>query len=199
MGLFKGGIKKFAHALESGKKKRISKKNLSLMKCSNEELVKKLAYVLESVLCNRFTDRERDWFSKIESVRSNLLSSTEVIAVVDYGAGPRGTTRTDEEMEKGVTSQKNVAEMCRSVSSPSVYCRLLFKIVYEFKVQRGIELGTALGISCLYQSAGMELNNGGQFVTCEGSPAITAIAEKNLKKLGLNKTRIVQGRFHDTY
>ena len=199
MSLFKRSINKFGHILESGKKKKISKKNLSLMKSSNHELIKKLASVLEAVLLYKFTNDETEWFSKVESLRSNLLSSTEVVPIVDYGPGHKGTSRSDEEMNKGVVGQSSVGEMCRKVSSPSVYCRLLFKIVHDFKVQRGIELGTALGISCSYQSAGMALNNAGQFVTCEGSPAVAAIADKNLKSLGLNRTRVVQGRFHDTY
>lgn len=181
------------------KERAISKRNLSLMQSSNEELIKKLANVLESISTHRFTEQETEWFSRIESLRSNLLSSTEIIPVVDYGPGHRGTQRTQEEMDKGVAGEASVAEICRKVSSPSTYCRLLFKIVHDFKVKRGVELGTALGISCAYQSAGMDLNNGGQFVTCEGSPGVASVAERNLQGLGLNKTRVVQGRFHDTY
>lgn len=181
------------------KEKEISKRNISLMRSSNEELIKKLSNVLESVATNRFTEQETEWFSKIELLRSNLLSSTEIIPVVDYGPGHRGTHRSQEEMDKGVVGQASVAEICRKVSSPSTYCRLLFKIVHDFKVKKGIELGTALGISCAYQSAGMDLNNMGEFVTCEGSPGVASVAERSLQALGLNRTRVVQGRFQDTY
>ena len=95
--------------LESGKKKKISKRNLSLMKSSNHELIKKLANVLEAVSLYKFTKEETEWFSRVESLRSRLLSSTEVIPAVYYRKAHRHTSRSSEEMKKEV-EEASVAE-----------------------------------------------------------------------------------------
>lgn len=182
---------KFQYLLGSAKRKEISRQNLKLMRSSNYKPLLKLADVFESISEETFDTQEKQWFDKIKSLRSSMLQSSEQLAVVDYGAGLGPAHQASEEAK--------VADICRRASVSQLFGQLLFKIVRDFNFKRGIELGTCLGISASYQTAAMELNNDGRFVTCEGAPSFAAFAEKSIKNLGINRVEVVPGRFTDTY
>lgn len=142
---------------------------------------------------------ERAWADRIEALRRELLASTDELEVVDYGAVEPGMEVSSDDMYAGRPLRRRVGEICRSASKPPQWAFLLLELVRAFGPESGVELGTSLGISSSYESAGLELNGSGKLVTLEGAEAVAARAGVNLASLGLaDRVEIVVGRFQDT-
>jgi len=156
-----------------------------------------LANVLDAVTKNVFSAEEKEWIEKIEFLRKELLGSSTMISVMDYGAGLPASVRTPEDMYQGRRVTTTVREICRTSSVPLRKALLLFKLVREFKPSTCLELGTALGISTAYQAAALELNQHGRVFTCEGAESLASSAEENFERLGLENVSVRVGRFQD--
>jgi predicted O-methyltransferase YrrM len=141
-----------------------------------------------------FTAEENAWIQKVEQRRSALLASTEVVPIVDFGAGNPDSRRSAEEMAKGVESTCRVADAC-AASKPAFWAKLLFKLVRHLQPSTCVELGTCVGISAAYQAAALELNGKGQLVTMEGAPEIARTARETLEAVGLGNASVVTGSF----
>jgi predicted O-methyltransferase YrrM len=160
--------------------------------------VRRVATALNDVARHRFSPESERWFGRIEALRGDLAASTDRVEVVDYGAGLPTSVRTDDEMGHGFVSHPEVSRLTTTASLPSTYGRVLHAIVSSTGVRRGIELGTCLGISAAYQAAALAGRDNARFVTCEGAPALAALARRNLDGLGLGTVDVVAGRFADT-
>ncbi|MEW6470329.1 MAG: class I SAM-dependent methyltransferase [Bacteroidota bacterium] len=123
-------------------------------------------------------------YKKTEGLRSALLRDTRIIHVTDLGAGSR--------MNKG--SQRAVKEICRSAEKSSKYGQLLFRLVNYLKPQTIIDLGTSLGITTLYLSAGSPR---ARLHTIEGCPQTAAIAQANFHSQGADHIVLHTGNFDD--
>ncbi len=191
-------FKKLSFVISKNKRQALSQKNLQLMQQSGYDLLIQLSQALATVSNQNFTPESIAIFNKIEALRQTLNHSNELVTIIDYGAGSPEDNRSLEETEKGIVSKLTVQEMCKSSSSPKVYAQLLFQIVHDMKLQKGLELGTCLAISTAYQSSAMQLNGKGHFITCEGVPDLASISQNNLKALGIENCKVVLGRFSET-
>jgi len=162
-----------------------------------QEDIKNIGLAIDSVIKNNLSEEEKIWINKIENLRKELLSSSEKISITDYGAGSSNASRTADQMYKGTAATYTLGNVCRRMSSPYKWALLLFKIVRGLRPEICLELGTCIGISAAYQSAGLELNKKGKLITLEGAGSLAAIAKKNLDKLEINRYDIVIGRFQD--
>lgn len=159
----------------------------------------RLASVLHRSLNTQPGDTERqDWFARIETLRSELERDQTPLEIMDFGFGSPDDHRTPEQMEQGVAIQRTVSEQC-GANKPAFWAALLHDLVFEYRPELGIELGTCLGVSGAYQGAAMERNGSGTFVTMEGSPALAAKSSQNLSSVGLaNRVEVVEGKFSDS-
>jgi predicted O-methyltransferase YrrM len=123
-------------------------------------------------------------YNKIEDCRFTLLSDTTALEIRDFGAGS----------VSGNTKKKTIASIAKHVAKPKKWGQLLFRIVNYYQPQTILELGTSLGLSAAYMSMG---NSKAKLITCEGAPAISAIAKKNFASLGLGQIEMVTGNFDD--
>lgn len=94
------------------------------------------------------------------------------------------------------TEEANVECRVRSIAPP--WGLFIMKLMRQFKPHQCLELGTAFGVSSLYEIAGLRLNGGGTLYTLDGSPSHMAIARKNLDDFGAEGVKTVLGMFEDT-
>lgn len=117
-------------------------------------------------------------FDKIEQLRKKLLASTKEIEVTDLGAGKSGKRTIYEIAGRSAKSRK--------------YCELLFRLVYHFKPNTILELGTSLGISTSYLASA---DPNAKVTTIEGCSNIATEAQKNFESLDLKNIRSIVGNF----
>lgn len=136
--------------------------------------------------------------ARIEKLRGELAASGETVALVDYGAGGPNDTRSAEEMRQGRRVESTIGAVCRMASKPPFWARLLFNVVHEYRPERGVELGTCLGISAAYQGTAMKAAGRGRLYTLEGAESLATLSQRNLGVLGLDNVTVVAGRFDQT-
>jgi len=132
----------------------------------------------ENVLYKRI---EHPLFYDIELIRQRMLSSSVKIEVEDLGAVGR----------KNYT--KPLSSLVASAAKNAKYAKLLHRIVATYQPQYALELGTNLGISAMYQAAGLQQ---GKLYSIEGSSKIAEIARYNIEKAGLTQQiQVIEGPF----
>jgi predicted O-methyltransferase YrrM len=142
-----------------------------------------IARALEDVARDRFDPEEREWLARIERRRTEIPFA--------LAAGDLSDQATAEERSKALG---NAWEVCRWVSIPPVWGRLLFRLVRELRPASLVELGTGLGLSAAYQAAAMELNGSGRIVTIDNHPA-ARIGDAGFARLALGER--IDFRFGD--
>jgi len=175
-----------------------SLKELSRLRSYQDDTLKILANVIDGVMHNRLLPQEKAWIDRIEMLRSNLIKSSNLISIIDYGAGEPDSKLTASQMNQGRVVNSTVGEVCKLASKSYKWAFLLFKLIRKFRPNIAIEMGTAMGITTAYQAAALELNQQGKILTLEGSETLANLANENFKKLGLDNIGIVIGRFSDT-
>lgn len=125
-------------------------------------------------------------FDRIEAIRRDLLSDKRELHVIDLGAGSTFD---------GNAKKRSVKEIANNFAKSSHYCKLLYHLTEYLKPSVMIELGTSLGISAMYQSAG---NPNGTLYTLEGCPATAMVAVENFKKNNFSNIKCVTGNFNQT-
>lgn len=123
-------------------------------------------------------------FSSIETRRRELLHNTEKLILQDHGAGSRWRRN----------KQISIAALVRQSACQPWVGRWLFRMVQHFKPGTMLELGTSLGISTAYQAAARRQ---ARFISIEGDPTCTRLANENLRLMGLSQVEIRHGRFED--
>ncbi|MDX1990765.1 MAG: class I SAM-dependent methyltransferase [bacterium] len=157
-----------------------------------------LGQAIKATFSKTISPEEQPFIERIEALRHQMETSDESMTVMDFGAGKRTDTLTDEEMYQGRTKTLTVAAAC-SHSKPPEWALLLFKLVREFKPKALVEMGTNVGISASYQASALKLNgDGGRLMTLEGAEALADLSQRNFHSLGLDNVRCVVGRFQDT-
>lgn len=185
-------------ALRGGRRALLRWWNLRRLSREPGTLAVAVAAALRSAPRDDVTPEERDWITRIERLRAELNASDAPVARLDQGAGSPGAGRTAEEMLAGVETPGTVGHISRLTSKPPFRGRVLFDLVRQTRPASCVEMGTSVGISAAYQGAALELNGSGTLVTLEGAPAVAEIARANLRRLGLDRTEVVIGRFRDT-
>jgi len=172
-------------------------KRLRELAAVNNPAVSTLAHAVGSALNGDLSSEEKVWIERIEGLRSELSASATEVIVTDYGAGAANLRRTEEETQEGVDIVRAVSDLSRIASIPYFWALVLFKVVRQFKPSTAIELGTCLGVSAAYQAAAQKVNDKGRITSLEGSSSLAALAEENLRNLGLDNVVVVVGRFQD--
>ncbi|MDP2188662.1 MAG: class I SAM-dependent methyltransferase [Sphingobacteriaceae bacterium] len=174
-----------------------ARKMLNQLKSHEQEKIRAIGEALhESLIANKSVE-EGKWIEAIEGRRNELRYSNEVIEVVDFGAGSYNSTRTQEEMKRGVLFNAKVSKIINASKSP-FWAHLLFKLTRKLKPAMCVELGSSLGISTCYIGAALNLNGHGKLVSMEGAPEIARIAKESLQQLHINNASVVVGPFYET-
>lgn len=127
-------------------------------------------------------DSEQPCYARIEQQRKALLHDATLIEVEDFGAGSAVIR----------SNRRRISAIAASSLKPKKYARLLNRMVNYYKPQTILELGTSFGITTAYLASANENAN---VFTCEGSPAIAAIARQNFDTLGLKNIELTEGDF----
>ena len=175
----------------------VAKKKINGLIMHRNQQIRSIATALNNSFEKKFTAEDKKFISLIESRRAALLSSTEEISVIDYGAGSSDTKRLMQEMQNGVRSRALVSKVARA-SKKEFWARMLFSIVREVKPTSCIELGSCVGISAAYMASAQKLYGNGTVVTLEGSDEIAELAKETLASIGLENSTVVVGPFHET-
>jgi len=129
--------------------------------------------------------KNKPTYHEIELVRSRMLKSKTMIEIKALGAS------------KAVTdSTQTLKAVVDRTSKPAKYAELLERICHYYRPQYAVEIGTSVGISTLYQAAG--LIEQGYLFTLEGNPDSVKIAKHNAEKLEFNNIQFVEGLFEQT-
>ncbi len=138
----------------------------------------------------------------IDALRAHLAATDATVAVVDYGAGTRGSN----------APVRRVADVYRRASSGPLWGRVMTGLVRELRPARVLELGTNLGMSAAHIASALRQTDSerdddlgddersarpGRLVTLEGAPALAALARRHLAALGHDedRVRVVVGPF----
>jgi predicted O-methyltransferase YrrM len=181
------------------RKRLIMPRQIVNIRASVHRSVRGVGEALDALRNESPTSEEARWFTVIENLRGQLSHSTDVIEVLDYGAGNSGKPLAENQILHGQIVKEVVGEACRNYSKSPIWSRLLFHLIRTSRPANCLELGTCLGMSAAYQGAALEVNGNGKIVTLEGAPSFASIAEHNLRSLGLaQRVSVVVGRFQDT-
>jgi predicted O-methyltransferase YrrM len=128
------------------------------------------------------THEHSEYFRKIESLKKLLRRDHSSLQPTNFGAGSKSIANPNITIGK-IAKQSSVSHF---------QGRLIYRLVKYFKPKNIIELGTSLGISTAYLSAG---NSDSKVFSIEGDNAFAELAKKNLNKLGLNNVTVINGDF----
>lgn len=120
---------------------------------------------------------------QIKALRRSLVHDTRSIALLDMGAGSSDRSPGQSQVTLGRLVQKATRSRREG--------ELLYRICRHYQIQRGIELGTHVGISTAYQVMG---HPGATFFTLEGAPALAEIARSTFRQLDIHP-RLITGDF----
>lgn len=134
-------------------------------------MLHKIADVINTVIEHNYVPNDEARITSIELLRNQLLKNTK------------------EKIGKITISQS-----AKKFSIPGYpWGELLFNFVKSFKPDVVIELGTCIGISGAYLTAGLESNNRGKLFTVENFPPLVPFAKRNLDALGYKRYSIFKG------
>ena len=112
---------------------------------------------------------------RIEALRKKMLGSREVLEIRDYGAGYGGAAKP--------VIQKEMREVIKSSARGRRDGERLYRLCKAFQPKVGLELGTNLGFSTLYQLAGL---SDCRFITIEGASALAKVAQRHFSTMGFH-------------
>lgn len=190
-------MKTFTHSVQLVRRFN-AKKLLTQLTSQEHPKLRAVGYALYESLNNKVSSEEQEFINVIESRRSYLLSlNKKKIPIIDYGAGNVNSSRTSDEMGKGIHSMSTVANICKG-SRDSFWGTILFKLIRKLEPLSCVELGSCVGISASYQASALKINGKGNLKTLEGSPEIAKLAQETLDSLNLQNASVVTGPFHKT-
>jgi len=129
--------------------------------------------------------RRYDCYASVEAKRQQLLADNTIIEVEDFGAGSTVMK----------SKHRPIQQIAASSLKPKKFAQLLFRMVRYYQPETVLELGTSLGITTAYLSAG---NPRASVYTCEGAAAIATVAKNNFTALGAKNIQLTEGDFAQT-
>lgn len=120
----------------------------------------------------------------IRTIHHSLLKDPTLIPALSVG----------QESKVDRAGNRSVASFARGSSVSPKYGALLLRVSRWFQPEMVIELGTGLGISTLYLSAG---SPGIPLHTLEGNPHRAEFSEKLIKRSGLKGVKVHRGAFEE--
>ncbi|WP_031527317.1 O-methyltransferase [Dyadobacter crusticola] len=124
-------------------------------------------------------------YTQIQKLRKELLSSTEIIEILDLGAGSRVNK----------SNKRKVKTIARNAEKPEKFGRLFYRLIKNFQPQSILELGTSLGLTTLYLS---KANPDAAITSFEGCPQTAAKARSNFERMGVRNVEVVLGNIDQT-
>jgi predicted O-methyltransferase YrrM len=191
--VFRKLINLFAEPLRRRRAKRLL---VQLLESKNTKIIQ-IGEALRETLLGIIPPEEKAYIDLIERRRALLLKSTEMIDVLDYGAGRPHSERSNAEMHDGVKVKSSVTKVTRA-SKPYFWALFLFKMIRKLNPSNCLEMGSCVGISTAYLGAAMHINKCGKMISLEGSPEIAKLAKATLDLVGLKNSEIIVGPFHET-
>lgn len=139
--------------------------------------------------------KEYESYSKVESLRTEMLHDQHLLTVEDMGAGS-GTL---------INKQRSISSIAKHSLKSKKWGQLLYRIIAFYQPATILELGTSLGITTSYfalalpdKSRSNSLDQPTRIITLEGASDIADIARKNFQKLSLKNIELIEGNFDDT-
>ena len=120
-------------------------------------------------------------FPIARAIRKELGENKTPLENFDYGAPAKSLVRS-----------RTIGSIAKNTAISPRIGEYLFKIIHTYKPEIMLELGTALGISTIYQAAAAL---GGDLISIEGNPRLVEIAEAEITRLGLPNVSIINGHF----
>ena len=116
-----------------------------------------------------YDKKDKEWYSKINTYRLNLVNDKSIITIEDFGAGSK----------KLQNNQRVVAKIAQNAGISIKRAQLLGRIINYFDIESILEIGTSLGIA----TASMHFaNHKTNITTLEGCKNTAAVAKNNFKK-----------------
>lgn len=137
--------------------------------------------------CERVLEDQSNYyaFEQLEELRQDLFRNHSKISVTDFGAG----SHVNNGRERAISS------IAKSAVSPASQSRKLFRLIHLYQPSTMLEFGTSLGLTAAYQAMP---NSTSQFISLEGCPNISEVAQQNWQKLGIKNIQILTGEFNST-
>lgn len=157
------------------------------LEATGDDIALQIAEAMRDAFNRQPSERELEFISRIENIRSRLNASDEQLEITDYGANAQSTN--------GSIVYRTLGEVSLSSSKPKRWSMLLFYLIERLMPQRCLEFGTCVGVSTMYQSAALTLNGSGTIVTMEGAQSLAAVAQKNFAELECKNIVSVVGKF----
>lgn len=152
---------------------------LEMLLSHEDDTIRKVGKVLKDVLDRSLTHEELEISEEIELLRKKLIREGRKIQASNEENG----------------DLDSVSYLARVVSKKKKWGQLLMKLVSKNNARSGLEFGTCIGISTIYQAKGM---SDGMLISLEGLHSRRILAEENLKSLDIDNVRIHEGFFGDT-
>jgi len=121
-------------------------------------------------------------YKKIEKRRKELLHDKSSIEVQDFGAGSAVIK----------TRLRKINAIAASSLKQKKFAQLLYRMSAYYKPAVIVELGTSFGTSTAYLATG---NRYAKVYSCEGAPAIAAIARQTFEQLQVENIELTEGDF----
>lgn len=129
--------------------------------------------------------------AKVENRREFLKNSSQMLEVIDYGAGNPQDKRTKEQMQKGVRVEVPLKDMA-SIGVKRDKAEIIYTLFKDLNPKVILELGTCCGFSSSYFSL---FAPSAKIFSIEGAPSIAKIARENHAFFGLKNIEVLEGRF----
>lgn len=122
-------------------------------------------------------------YSFLENYRNQLLQNKDTIEITDFGAGSRVFK----------SNMREVAQIAKKAGISIKRAELLYRIVYYFKPETILEIGTSLGLATSALSQG---NPKAKVITLEGCANTMHIGQKQFNQFGLSNIDTVVTEFN---
>ncbi|PHQ27996.1 O-methyltransferase [Leeuwenhoekiella nanhaiensis] len=128
--------------------------------------------------------KSKDYYQKLKQYRRDLLSTSEVIEVTDFGAGSRVFK----------SNTRAVKDIAKHAGATLKRMKLLYRVVSYFKPKTILELGTSLGLA----TSALALPKNGKVTSLEGCLQTADVARKALSTGKIDAVEILTGDFAET-
>ena len=129
--------------------------------------------------------KSKNWNDRqIHALKRQLKRDHDRIEVNDLGAGSK----------KDNGKKRSVSSIAKHAAIERKYGKLLSCLIDHYELEYIVELGTSLGVGTSYLASPESVK---KVISVEGSPEIHEIAEKNIRKLGLENVQLMKGEFSE--
>ena len=121
---------------------------------------------------------------EVKRIRKSMEDCKIRITVKDMGAGSGSLP----------AESRRLCDIARRSSVHHRYGKILYNLASAYDGLNILEMGTSLGISSLYMALGAPSSG---IVSIEGCPALSALAENNFSKAGVDNISVLRGDFEE--